>query len=277
VADIEQLLATLCGGDLVGMRAGLELLAAQVSDRRRVHAVHDAALELPGREIPIRTYLPAPGRRPLLMWFHGGGYVSGSLDAIDPTCRQLAVLADVDVVSVGYRLAPEHRYPAALDDCLQAVERLQPDAVGGDSAGGGLAAAVAQRCPGLRAHLLLCPWLDATLGLPSVRANSTADGINEDALRIYAALYADDPADPGVSPLHSPDLAGTAPAVVVTAGHDPLRDEGERYVERLHAAGVTAVVRRWDDEVHGFPGMTSVTPAATESLAWAAAELRALL
>src|SRR5205085_11822172 len=100
---------------------------------------------------------------------------------------------------------------------------------------------------------------------------------NEDVLRIYAALYADDASDPGVSPLHASDLEHTAPAVVVTGGQDPLRDEGERYVDRLHAAGVPAVLRRWDNEVHGFPCLTSVPPAAAESLTWAAAELRALL
>jgi acetyl esterase len=281
VPDVERLLAELGGGSLAEMRAGLELLATQVSARRSVHAVRDSTLDLDGRSIPIRTYQPRPaspsGQRPLLMWFHGGGYVSGSLDAIDPTCRELALRADVDVVSVGYRLAPEHPFPAGLDDCLAAAERLAPDAVGGDSAGGGLAAAVAQRHAGLRAQVLLCPWLDATLGLPSVRANSTPEGINEDTLRIFAALYTDHPADPGVSPLHAPDLLHAPSAVVVTAGHDPLRDEGERYVDRLHAAGVTAVVRRWEDEVHGFPGMTGVTPAAVESLQWAADQLRAAL
>jgi acetyl esterase len=277
VVDLERVLADLGAGSLAEMRAGLELLAAQVSAPRAVYDVRDSDLELPGRVVPLRTYRPAPGDLPVLMWFHGGGYVSGSLDAIDATCRELAVRARVDVISVGYRLAPEHRFPAGLDDCLAAAERLQPAAVGGDSAGGGLAAVVAQRHPGLRAQLLLCPWLDGTLTLPSVRANSTPDGLNENALRAYMHLYADDPADPGVSALQAPDLTRTAPAVIVTAGLDPLCDDGERYADRLRDAGVAVAVRGWDDQLHGFPGMTAVTPAAAESIQWAADRLRELL
>ena len=136
---------------------------------------------------------------------------------------------------------------------------------------------MSQRCPGLKAQLLLCPWLDATLGLPSVRANSSPDGLNEVALRAFAALYTDDPTDAGVSPLHATDLRHAAPAVVVTGGLDPLRDDGERYADRLQTAGVPAWLRRWEGEVHGFPGMTTQTPAAAESLQWAADRLRELL
>lgn len=274
---IRELLTQLDAPSLAEMRRGLDELARSVSDTRAIHAVEDGRLDLPGRQIATRTYRPAAGRRPLLMWFHGGGYVTGSLDAIDPTCRQLAVRADVDVVSVAYRLAPEDRFPAALDDCLLAADQLRPDAIGGDSAGGGLAAAVAQRHPGLRAQLLLCPWLDATLGLPSVRANNPTDGLTETALQAFAELYADDTSDPGASPLHAPDLGTAPPAIIVTAQLDPLRDDGERYADRLKAAGIPAFLRRWADQVHGFPGMTSVTPDAEESLQWSADLLRALL
>jgi acetyl esterase len=277
VPDVDRLLSDLGVGSLTELRAGLETLATTISAPRPVADVQTSQLELPGRVIPLRTYRPGVAGAPTLMWFHGGGYVSGSLDAIDPTCRELALRARVDVISVGYRLAPEHRFPAALEDCLLAVERLRPDAVGGDSAGGGLAAAVAQRWPGLRAQLLLCPWLDGTLTLPSVRANSTADGLNENALRAYMELYTDDPTDTGVSPLHARDLRQSAPAVIVTAGHDPLRDDGDRYADRLREAGVRVHARRWDDELHGFPGMTAVSPVAAESVQWAADQLRALL
>jgi acetyl esterase len=276
MTEIGRLLAQLGIDDLAQMRAGMEAFAAEVSVRASVRVVADSILELPGRTIALRTYRDHQDV-PVLMWFHGGGYVSGSLDAIDPTCRQLALRAQVEVVSVGYRLAPEHRFPAALDDAVAAVERLRPDAVGGDSAGGGLAAAVAQRVPGLRAQLLLCPWLDGTLQLPSVRARTATEGLSETALLAFAALYADDPADPGVSPLRAPDLTGAPPAVIVTAGLDPLLDDGEQYAARLQAAGVAAFLRRWDGEVHGFPGMTAVTPAAAEALQWAAGRLRALL
>ncbi|MBK5305475.1 MAG: alpha/beta hydrolase [Frankiaceae bacterium] len=275
--DVDSLLRELGGSSLVEMRAGLDALAASVTVTSPVHDVRSTELELPGRTVPIRIYRPAPDDLPRLMWFHGGGYVSGSLDAIDPTCRELALRAQVEVVSVGYRLAPEHRFPAGLDDCLEAAAALRPHAVGGDSAGGGLAAAVAQRVAGLQAQVLLCPWLDGTLTLPSVRANSAPDGLNESALRIFAELYADDPTDPGVSPLHAPQVSQAAPAVIVTAGQDPLCDDGDRYAEKLLAAGVAVHARRWDEQIHGFPGMTAVTPAAAESLQWAADRLRELL
>jgi acetyl esterase len=277
MTDVERLLADLGVTSLREMRAGLEALAAAVSAPPPVYKVEDGELDLPGRRIALRTYQPAPGARVLLMWFHGGGYVSGSLTAIDATCRELAVRAEVDVVSVGYRLAPEHPYPAALDDCLAAADLLRPDALGGDSAGGGLAAAVAHRHAGLRAQVLLCPWLDGTLGLPSIRANSSPDSLNEKSLRAFIQLYTDDPADPGVSPLHAADLQHAPPAVVVTAGLDPLRDDGERYADRLLDAGVKVELRRWEDQVHGFPGMTASTPAAAESLQWAADRLNDLL
>jgi acetyl esterase len=278
VPDVPRLLRDLGATSLQEMRTGLDALSAAVSIQVPVWQVTDGRLDLPGRGVPTRTYRPAPGVRPLLMWFHGGGYVTGTLDAIDPTCRQLAVRADVDVVSVDYRLAPEHRFPAGLDDCLLAADRLGPDAVGGDSAGGGLAAVVGQRRPHLRAQVLLCPWLDLALGLPSVRANGgAADGLNEVSLHAFAQLYADDPSDPGVSPLHAPQLGEPPPAVIVTAGLDPLRDDGERYADRLRATGIPAVLRRWEGELHGFPGMTAVTPAATESLQWAADCLNDLL
>jgi acetyl esterase len=277
MVDVAALLAQLGVSDLTELRSGLHALADAVSIRQPVAQVVDSVLQLDDRHVALRTYRDGGAGRPLLMWFHGGGYVSGNLDDIDPTCRQLAVRAGVDVVSVSYRLAPEHRFPAALQDCLEAASRLRPDAVGGDSAGGGLAAAVAQRVPGLRAQLLLCPWLDATLGLPSVRANSTDQGLNETGLRAFAELYTDDTSDPGVSPLHAHDLSSAPPAVIVTAELDPLRDDGERYADRLHAAGISAAVRRWDGELHGFPGMTALSPVAGEALQWAADRLRELL
>jgi acetyl esterase len=277
VADVDALLRDLGAGSLAEIRAGLDVLAAEISSPPPVYDVRDAELSLDGRDIPIRTYRPAPGDLPVLMWFHGGGYISGSLDAIDTTCRELALRARVQVVSVGYRLAPEHPFPAGLDDCLAAAAQLRPDAVGGDSAGGGLAAVVAQRHAGLRAQVLLCPWLDGTLTLPSVLENSTPDGLNAPALRAYMQMYADDPADPGVSPLHATELASAAPAIVVTAGSDPLRDDGAVYADRLRAAGITVQARCWAGELHGFPGMTAVTPAAAESLQWAAERLRELL
>jgi acetyl esterase len=277
VPDVERLLGELGTSSLNELRAGLETLARAVSSPRHVYAIESSQIDLPGRQVPVRRYRPGPGSHPTLLWFHGGGYVTGSLDAIDPTCREIAMRAAVDVVSVGYRLAPEHRYPAALEDALLAAEHLRPDAVGGDSAGGGLAAAVAQRRPGLHAQVLLCPWLDGTLTLPSVRAQSAPDGLNESSLRAFMALYCDDPTDPGVSPLRATDLGPAPPAILVLGGLDPLRDDGAHYGQRLRQAGIHVDLRCWDDQAHGFPGMTTVTPAAAESLQWAADRLRDLL
>lgn len=268
--------------DLATMRSGLDAFAAAVSVREPVAAVTDEVLSLPGRELPLRTYRPEGADDAVLVWFHGGGYVSGSVDAIDPVCRSLARRCRLTVVSVGYRLAPEHPFPAAYDDCLAALDHVaRPGmkvALGGDSAGGGLAAAVARasQVP-LAALVLLCPFLDATLSGPSVREKGESHGLTEQALLGFVRMYGGDPTDPRVSPLLVPDLRGLPPAVVVTAEHDPLRDEGERYAARIVAAGGAAHVRRWDGMVHGFAGMTADLPEADDALQWTADRLRELL
>ena len=266
--------------ELTELRAQLDLFAAAVSVTEPVAQVSDLDLDLGDRVVPLRRYVPDDPDDAVLVWFHGGGYISGTLDAIDPVCRALARRARVSVVSVGYRLAPEHPFPAAFDDCLAALAEVarvtDRVAVGGDSAGGGLAAAVA-RASGypLQALVLLCPFLDLTLSCPSVRSES-AD-LTEEALRGFVSLYGGDPTDPRVSPLLTPDLSGMPPAVVVTAERDPLRDEGEGYAARLVEAGGRAEVRRWDGMVHGFPGMTAQLPEAEQALQWTAERLRALL
>jgi acetyl esterase len=264
---------------LAEMRAGLDRLAASVSDACPVAHVEDVDLPLPHRTIRLRTYADRPGPLPDLVWFHGGGFISGTLDAIDPVCRELAVRAPVRVVSVDYRLAPEHPYPAAVEDALAVVLRLQPAAVGGDSAGGNLAAVVAQRHRELRGQLLLCPLLDCTLTSPSVHDKADGYGLTAQALRVFVQLYAGtaDLRDPGLSPLLSEDLAGLPPAVIVTAEHDPLHDDGSAYAARLQAAGTPAQVRCWPEQLHGFPGLTAETPAAGEALQWAADALTRLL
>ena len=261
---------------LAALRAGLDAFAAAVSVREPVSSVLDQALDLGDRVVPLRSYGTADRT---LVWFHGGGYISGTLDAIDPVCRALVNRSGWSVLSVGYRLAPEHPFPAAYDDCLAALawaatERPGPMAVGGDSAGGGLAAAVACAWPGpLAALVLLCPFLDATLSCPSVRSASDPDGLTEASLRAFVRMYGGDPADPRVSPLLTPDVSGLPPTFVVTAEHDPLRDEGERFAARVPGA----VVRRWDVMVHGFPGMTAELPEAEEALTWVSEHLQAVL
>lgn len=272
---------------LAALRAGLDALAAAVARGVPVAEVRDEQLALPDRSLPLRSYRPVPaglrgGDEATLLWFHGGGYIAGSLEAIDPVCRVLASRLGCRVVSVGYRLAPEHPYPAAVHDALAALDHVARTAggrlaVGGDSAGGGLSAAVARR----RTHpvagqLLLCPWLDLTGGSPSMREKAEGFGLTAAQLRGFARLYlgpGGDPLAPGASPLLD-DLTGLPPTAVVTAGDDPLRDEGERYAEGIVAAGGTARARRWEGMPHGFVGMTADLPAATEALEWACAQLR---
>lgn len=265
--------------DVAKARTALDLFAQLVTAPGPDVATRDG--EVAG--VRVRDYLPAAvGPGPALVWCHGGGFVTGSLDAVDPMCRALLARTGAPLTSVDYRLAPEHPFPAALDDCtavLRARAQEGPVAVGGDSAGGGLAAAACLRLrdEGLPVvgQLLVTPLLDCTLSQPSISLLGKGFGLTEEVLETFVALYLDgtDPRDPGCSPLLADDLAGLPPAVVVTAGCDPLRDEAEAYAERLRAAGVTAAARRWERMIHGFAGMSSVTAAADEALDWMVGEL----
>lgn len=219
---------------------------------------------------------------PALLWFHGGGFVTGSLDAVDPICRSVLARTGAALTSVDYRLAPEHPFPAALEDgvaVLRAVAGQGPVAVGGDSAGAGLAAAACLQVRGeglpVVGQLLVNPLLDCTLSQPSVDALGTGFGLTRDALERFVALYLGgaDARDPRCSPLLADDVSGLPPAVVVTAECDPLRDEGERYAARLREAGVPATARRFPGMVHGFVGMTALTPVADQALDWMVDEL----
>jgi acetyl esterase len=249
-------------------------------------------------EVPIRVYTPAEavgGDAPLLLWFHGGGWVIGDLDTADPTARALANRSGAVVVSVDYRLAPEHTAPAALDDAFVALtwavenaELLGADAsrvaVGGDSAGGNLAAALCQRVrdefgPEIDFQLLVYPVVDCTLSHPSMDENAEGYFLTKDSMVWFVGHYLGgiDAKDPAVSPLHCDDLAGLPPAMVITAEFDPLRDEGEAYAEAMREAGVAVEAVRFDGQIHGFFAMTAMLDDARDALDRAGGAVRAAL
>ncbi len=237
-----------------------------------------------------RLYSPAPATtptgdaaaRPLVVFFHGGGWVIGDLDTHDQPCRLLCRYADVHVLAVDYRLAPEHPFPAAAQDAVAAFAwaaahagELGADphrlAVAGDSAGGNLAAVVAQatRDAGTRqpvAQLLLYPGTDASISRPSKALFADGFFLTRTQMDWYLDTYAQGASysDPRLSPLLAADLAGLAPAVVTTAAFDPLRDEGEAYAVALREAGVPVVLRRAAGLVHGYYSMTGIHRASLQ-------------
>jgi acetyl esterase len=276
-------------------RAAYRLLSAADGPIEEVGAVEDR--ECAG--VPCRLYRPSgeggdgTGGAPLpvLAWFHGGGWVIGDLDEADASARRLANRVGCLVVSVDYRLAPEHPFPAAFDDCWSVAAWLAGGgagdlgadagrlAVGGNSAGGNLAAAVAVRARDegipLRHQLLVCPVTDASSEHPSYAENSDGYLLTADTMRWFVANYVapEQRTDPRVSPLLVADLAGVAPAHVITAGFDPLRDEGDAYAARLAAAGVDVEHDRVPNGIHDFLLMAAVTPLALEYVDRAAALL----
>ncbi|WP_422747646.1 alpha/beta hydrolase [Mycobacterium sp. WMMD1722] len=270
--------------------------------RRPVHpdvATRDRSIPGPAGDLGIRIYRPqATGDRPpVVVYFHGGGFAVGDLDTHDATCREHAVGAGAVVVSVDYRLAPEHPYPAAVDDAWAATrwvhahgDELGADpsrlAVAGDSAGGNLAAVISQRArdtdSGPIAFQLL--WYPATMwdeSLPSYSENATAPVLDRAAILAFSRWYAPDAdfsdPDPGLAPGRAADLAGLPPAYVAVAGHDPLRDDGVRYAELLAAAGVPVELHNAQTLVHGYLGYSGVVPAATEATERGLAALREAL
>ncbi len=232
----------------------------------------DRAVPGPGGEVPVRIYVPEEeGSLPVFVYYHGGGWVLGSVATHDRTCRQVAAAAGAMVVSVDYRLAPEHKYPAAVDDAYAAAgwvfenaESLGADprrvAVGGDSAGGNLAAAVCLMArdrgtfrPTLQ--VLIYPIVDHAMNTPSYRENAEGPLLTRATMEWFWECYLARP-DVGArayaSPLRAEDLSGLPAAVVITARYDPLRDEGEAYAARLREAGVPVQLTRYDGMIHAF-------------------------
>ena len=246
--------------------------AARVDPERAVDRVEDRVLRGPASDIPIRLYYPlGAGPFAAVVYFHGGGWVLGDLDTHDSLCHALAHGSGCVIASVDYRLAPEHRFPAALDDSYAATAwiaengaKLDIDpsrlAVGGDSAGGNLTAAVALLAqerggPTLRFQLLVYPVTDHDFDTASYSDNATGYLLSRDAMRAFWDHYVPDERqrnDPRASPLRAADLSGQPPAFVLTAGYDPLRDEGVAYARRLEEAGVPVTHVEYLDVVHGF-------------------------
>ncbi|MEU9030789.1 alpha/beta hydrolase [Streptomyces sp. NPDC048383] len=237
--------------------------------------------------VPVRVYDPAPDAadRPLVVWFHGGGWVMCGLDTHDRLCRELALASGAVIVSADYRLAPEHPWPAAADDALSVLlwARAEAPALGcdparvvvaGDSSGGNLAAVTALRAPELVAgQLLAYPPLDASMGSASVTTYGRDHFHTAAHMAWYWDQYGGDPAHPHVSPLCAPDLAGLPRALIVLADCDPLRDEGLAYGRRLGEAGVDCEVRLHPGVFHGFLGLPLPAGAAARAAmaAWLAA------
>jgi acetyl esterase/lipase len=259
-----------------------------------VASVRDIGVQGPGGPVPVRVFRPAgDGLLPVVAYLHGGGWVLGTLDGFSPLCRALANASGAIVASVGYRLAPEHPFPAGLEDTRAAVRWLaanagelggDPDriAVAGDSAGGNLATVVARRLrdeggPALRFQALVYPVCDSGINTPSYRECGDGFGLTAAGMRRYWELYLDgaDGRDPDASPLQAEDLSGLPPAFVLTLRHDVLRDEGETYARALEAAGVPVTLRRYDGAVHGFLRWLAKAEISRRAVAELGAALRA--
>jgi acetyl esterase len=246
-------------------------------------AIETLSIESGDGPVPARAYRPADqgARAPVIVYAHMGGGVIGDLDTCHAFCAMLAAIARAPVVSVGYRLAPEHRFPTGLEDVLDAYRWTRENAgrfgaptgavaIGGDSMGGNFAAVI---CQELRRHgepqpafqLLIYPAVDVASETQSMTTYADAYPLSRALMSWFMGHYIgpdDDPADPKLSPLKAEDLAGLAPAVIATAGFDPLVDQGEAYAKRLQAAGVPIVYRCYDTLAHGYTAFTGVAPEA---------------
>ena len=266
----------------------------------QIGAVTNVLAETAVGTIPVRTYRPAgvdaATPLPTLVYFHGGGWVIGDLDTHDVLCRQLVGEAGLMVVAVDYRLAPEHKFPAAVDDAWAATRwvvanagRLGVDtqrvAVGGDSAGGNLAAVVALMArdagaPSIALQVLLYPVTDVGTETGSYRAFADGYMLTRDGMRWFFDHYLaskDQESDWRVSPLRAKSLAGLPPALIVTAGFDPLRDEGEAYARALRDAGVRVDYACYGGMVHGFAPMGKLIETGNRAVSHIAGSLREAL
>jgi acetyl esterase len=283
--------------DLALIRAGMAQGVLITGEPEAVAKVENRTIPGSARQIPVRVYTPeSRGPLPGLVYFHGGGFVLCNLDSHDGICRSLANAAGCVVVSVDYRLAPEHPYPAAPEDCYAATQWVAKNgaelgidvtrlAVGGDSAGGNLTAVTALLArdrggPALRFQLLAYPVTDCAFDTASYRENAEGYLLTTGMMRWFWEKYLADPVqgrEAYASPLRAANLANLPPGLCITAGYDPLRDEGEAYAARLRDAGVDVRTSRYPGMFHGFLGMTGQLDKARAAMAEAGAALRAAL
>ncbi|HSS40917.1 MAG TPA: alpha/beta hydrolase [Solirubrobacterales bacterium] len=287
------------GADPVEARVQRRAEAAVVAERPAIEMARVEAAEIPGPAgtIPARLYVPrttpADGPRPLLVYFHGGGWVIGDLETHDSPCRFLAAHSGAQVLAVDYRLAPEHPFPAAAEDAFAAYAWVSANAarfgvepariaVGGDSAGGNLAAVVCllARDAGLTPpamQLLIYPVTETGRELPSRQTFREGFLLTRRDMAYYEDRYlppGTDRGDPRVAVLQAEDLSGLPPAYVATAGFDPLRDEGEAYAQRLREAGVPVALHRHPGLVHTFINLTAICPTSRAAVLEACGALR---
>ena len=278
--EIAKILATIPAPDgspldPAAMRADEAAHVPPLEKRLPLHAVEDITASPKCGDVPVRIYTPAEADSyGLLVYFHGGAFFLGSLDTHDHVARSLAKETGYKVISVGFRLAPEAAFPAGLEDCYAVVRWAAEQghtlgwdgknlAIAGDSSGGNFVAAVAAKAhddafDGVTHQILFYPSVDLDFDedrYPSMRANAVGYGLETAGLKPFNAFYLNSgahPADPLVSPIKRGDLTGLPPALIITAEHDPLRDEGELYGQRLRDAGVEATVSRYAGANHGF-------------------------
>jgi acetyl esterase len=279
-------------------RASFDMMVTMMGPGEEVASVEDRTIHAGGHDLPIRIYRPeglGDGPAPTLVFYHGGGFVIGGLATHDRDCRALANRGQCQVIAVDYRLAPEHPFPAAVEDATAALDYVVSHAgelgvdtgylaVGGDSAGGNLAAVAAlhARDTGipLKLQLLIYPAVAGEAGeFPSRTENATGYMLDAESIAWFMNAYFPEgvPDDWRAAPMSAPDHSGVAPALVITAEFDPLRDEGEAYARALEAVGVPAKATRYDGLIHGFFGMGPIVPAANAAVDEAGAALHAAL
>ena len=261
--------------------------------------ITNTTIQGPAGDIPVRVYSPLAGNAdtlPGLMFFHGGGFVIGDLDSHDAICRGLANGGQCRVIAVDYRLAPEAPFPAAVEDCYAALNAVRKDAdafgvdparmgVCGDSAGGNLSAVISQMVKEngdipLKVQLLIYPATQINADTPSMRENAEGYVLEKGTMDWFMGHYTSggyDASDPRISPLLADDLSGLPPATVITAGFDPLRDEGKAYAVKLAAAGVPVKYINYEGMMHGFVNMAGVLDVGREAVADLANDAKALL